>query len=80
MRLDELKKKLANYEKAKSIQLSHRDSRTLDAARKRVPKRVKTAKQELVYHNITLSCVFGGRRYNNKRKWKETQSKVSIIL
>ena len=44
------------FEKASSVQLSQRDSRTLDAARKRVPKRVGVAKAELIYRIRTYTC------------------------
>ena len=76
---DELKKKLATYEKAKSVQLSHRDSRTLNVARKRVPKRVEAAKQELVYLNITLSCVFGGKKYDNRGSGKRPNQRLALF-
>ena len=36
---DDLKKKLAEFEKSHSVQLTQRDSRTLEAAARRVPKR-----------------------------------------
>ena len=54
------------FDKASTVQFSQRDSRTLEAARKRVPKRVGVAKAELIYYSIYFTCVFGGKKYNNK--------------
>ena len=58
---DDLKKKLAEFEKSHSVQLTQRDSRTLEAAARRVPMRVKNANTALVYYSISFSCVFGGK-------------------
>ena len=44
------------------VQLGHRDSRTLEAARKRVPVRVDGANNELKYYSIHLTCVFGDKK------------------
>ena len=66
----DLKKKLAEFEKSHSVQLTQRDSRTLEAAARRVPMRVKNANTALVYYSISLSCVFGGKKYNNKGSGK----------
>ena len=63
---EELKAKITAYENARSTQLCHSDSRTLEAARKRVPRKVERAKKDLVYYQINLSCVFGGRGYRCK--------------
>ena len=67
---DNLKKELAEFEKSQSVQLTHKDSRTLEAAAKRVPKRVEKANTALVYYAIHLSCVFGGKKYTNKGSGK----------
>ena len=58
---DDLKKKLAEFEKSQSVQLTQRDSRTLEAAARRVPKRVKNANTALVYYSINFSCVLRGK-------------------
>ena len=67
---DELKTKIKTYENSRSIQLCHSDSRTLEAAKKRVPRKVERAKKDLVYYHINLSCVFGGKRYQSKGSGK----------
>ena len=67
---DELKTKITAYENSRSVQLSHSDSRTLEAAKKRVPRKVERAKKDLVYYHISLSCVVGGKKYHNKGSGK----------
>ena len=62
----QLKEKVEVFEKANSIQFGYRDSRTLEAAKKRVPKRVERANSELKYYSIHLTCMFGGRRFKSK--------------
>ena len=65
-----LQDKIKVYENATSVQLSHRDSRTLEAARKRVPKRIEGANEDLKYYTIHLACIFGGKKYMNKSSGK----------
>jgi len=58
---EELDERVKAYQKENFVQLTHRDSRTLEAARKRVPKRVEEAKNGLQYYSVHLACVFGGK-------------------
>ena len=74
-----LEEKVAAYEKAKSVQLSHSDSKTLQAASKRIPLQAAKANQDLVYYYINLCCVFGSKKYQGKRKRKETNQKSLLI-
>ena len=60
---DDLRTKITEFEKTNYIQLTHRNSRTLEAARKRAPKKVTKANKELQYFNIHLACCFGGEKY-----------------
>ena len=62
----ELQAKVKVYERLAAVQLTHRDSRTLEGMKSRAPNRVKEANPQLVYYNIYLSCVFGGKKYKNK--------------
>ena len=55
---EELEAKITSYQKDNFVQLARRDSRTLDLARKRVPKHVKRANSALVYYSIHNACVF----------------------
>ena len=75
----DLKKKLAEFEKSHSVQLTHRDSRTLEAADSRVPKRVKNANTALVYYSINLFCVFKGKKYNNKGSGKRPHQRYTEL-
>ena len=63
---EELCDRIRAYEEENSVQLHHRDSRTLDSAKNRVPKKVKGAKEELKYESIQLVCSFGVKPYKSK--------------
>ena len=63
---EEPAKKVDAYQKEKYVQLTHRDSRTLEAASKRVPKRVEIANKGLRYYSVHLACVFGGKKCTSK--------------
>ncbi len=73
----ELQTKLKLYESSNHVQLSHRDSRTIKGAKKRI-KRVQGANEDLVYYSIHMVCIFGGKKYKNmgtgqrayQRYWK----------
>ena len=69
---DDLIFKVKAFKKAMSVQLTHRDSRTLEAAWKRVPKHVEVTKAELIYYSIHFACVFGGKKYKNKGTGQRT--------
>lgn len=60
---EELNLKVKEYEKERSVQLTLRDSRTLEAAGKRVPKRVEGANKKPRFYIVHLSCVFGGKAF-----------------
>ena len=62
----ELDAKIRSYQKDKFVQLSKRDSRTLEMAKKRVPKRVEGSNPALIYYTIHFACVFGGKKYKNE--------------
>ena len=63
---NDLLERVKAFEETTYSQLVHRDSRTLEAAAKRVPKKVEKANKELVYYTINLTCVFGGKKYRNR--------------
>ena len=70
-------RKIATYEKDRSVQLYRSDSRTLEAAGKRVP--VEKAKKDLVYYSVTFSCVFGGKKYIDKRTGKRPVQRYEYL-
>ena len=53
----EVERKIKNYEKSKLVQLARRDSRTLEDAAKRVPKRVEGALSDDKKH-LEVSHIF----------------------
>ena len=63
---DELQSRIKEFEVASNVQLTHKDSRTLTAVKKQVPKRVEKANQNLVYFSIDLTCLCGGKGYQEK--------------
>jgi hypothetical protein len=66
--LIELDEAIERHESHFFCQLWKRDARTLDAARKRVPKRVENANQSLKYYSLKLSCKFGGKASKPREK------------
>ena len=63
---EELEAELKAYQSKKYVQLVKRDTRTLEMARKRVPKRVEGANTALIYYTIHYTCAFGGKSYKNE--------------
>ena len=61
---DDIRTKITEFEKTNYFQLTHRDSRTMEATRKRAPKKVTKANKKLQYFNIHLACFFEGKKYN----------------
>ena len=47
----DLESRVKDYESANNVQLTNRDSRTLESAQKRVPKRVEGANSNLKYYS-----------------------------
>ena len=54
-------------------------SYNFEAADSRVPKRVKNANTALVYYSISFSCVFGGKKYNNKGSGKRPHQRYTEL-
>ena len=54
----ELEKKIKTYEVNKFVQLAHRDLRTLEAAMKRVPKRVEGANKDVCAIIVSIPYVY----------------------
>ena len=55
---DELTEKIKQVQHASFVQLYMRDSRTIEAAKKRMPKIAAKANSLLRYHSLQYSCVF----------------------
>ena len=69
--LDQVKKE---YEDKNFCGLWRKDVRSLEAACKRVPKRVELANMDLKYYSMLLYCKFGGQP--RKRKERERETKI----
>ena len=60
----QLKEKITAYQQENNFfQLAYTDSRTLDAARKRAPKK---ANEKLHYYSLHLTCNLGGKPFHSK--------------
>ena len=66
----ELEERVKAYEKSRHVQLTHRDSRTLEASRKRVPKRVEKLTKIWCIIVSTLPVSLGAR--NTPRRAQES--------
>ena len=76
---NELLGRVKSFEETTYSQLVHRDSRTLEAAAKRVPKKVGKANKELAYYTINITCVFGGgKKYQNRGTGIRSQQRYTI--
>ena len=60
---EKLEAEVKVHQSEKFVQLMKRDTRTLEMARKRVPKRVEGAN---IYYSIHYTCAFGGKSYKNE--------------
>ncbi|XP_065894026.1 uncharacterized protein [Dysidea avara] len=63
---EQLKEKITAYQQGNNVQLAYTDSRTLDAARKRAPKRIQKANEKLHYYSLHLTCNLGGKPFHSK--------------
>jgi len=57
--------KIKKYAESSFIQLWMRDTRTLTAAAKRVPKKVATARPQLKYYSVRYCCIHGGQAFRS---------------
>ena len=63
---EELKAKISTCEKSSNVQLVYNDSQTLEAARKRAPKRIEIANRDLMYYSLHLTCLFVVKKFKSK--------------
>ena len=64
----DLKNAIELYQQQNHVQLYISDSRKLQAMLTRTPKVAKEAPSELVYYNLTYSCIHGGRKFKSRGK------------
>ena len=72
--LDQLEKRKTKYEEFNFCELWKRDVRTLEAAARRVPKRVAIAKSSLKYYSLKLVCKFGGEAIKRTQRIRNTKT------
>ena len=68
---EELDKKIRLYEQCNSVQLWKRDTRTIQAAQKRMSRPLN---ERIKYYEIVYSCIRGGKRFKSKGIGKRTSS------
>ena len=61
-----LEKVIDNFQKRNSVQFYIRDSRKMEAAKRRVPNR--NFNTRLVYSEIIYCCIHGGKTFKSERK------------
>ena len=72
---EQLETAIKRYEEVNYVTLYRRSSRTIEAARKRAPNRHFSEK--LLYYEMDLACVHGGREYVSKSKEKQKQQRYA---
>jgi len=68
---DQLERKLEEYKQQKFVQFWKRDTRTIEAARKRLDKPLKT---DLKYYEVKFCCIHGGQAFKPKGKGRRNTS------
>jgi len=64
--LVELESAITTFEKSHFVSLHKRDGKTLEAMRKHAPKRIETAKAELLYYRLKYCCEYGGKKFKKQ--------------
>ena len=68
---DELEKKMKEYEITNLVQFWKRDTRTINAAQKRINRHLNT---NLKYYEITYCCIHGGKKFTSNSEGKRSSS------
>ena len=69
--------KLEAFKESNFVELWIRNSRTVEAAQKRIKC---TLNPSLTYYEIKYSCVHGGKRFSSRSKGHRSLEQVSIVL
>ena len=78
--LEKLEAEVNAYQSEKFVQLVKRDTKTLEMANKRVPKRDEGANTALVYYSIHYICAFGGKVTKMKEPGRGEIKGESLLL
>jgi len=68
---EDLQKEIEVYQSEHFVQFYRRDSRTIDAALRRAPKR--TFNPNIRYSELVYSCIHGGKTFKSESKGKRPQ-------
>ena len=71
---------IRNYERDNNVQLTLRDTRTLENARRRAPNRVDGANPLLKYYSVHYACVCGGKKYRSKSNGIRTDQRLVVYF
>lgn len=74
---NELSSAVKEYEYANSVTLYTRSSRSIEAAKKRAPKRHFS--EGLVYSELDYACVHGGRHYKSHSKGVRKSQRLVLL-
>ena len=66
---EELEVKLKEYEESKCVKLWKRDSRTVQAARKRLNRPLS---DHIKYYEVVYCCIHGGKKFKSKGEGKRS--------
>ena len=68
---DDLRAKVSRYEKETFVKLWKRDSRTVQAAKKRMTKHLSN---DIKYYEVTYACIHGGKKFKPRGKGQRQTS------
>ena len=70
-KFEDLEQHLKRYEEQQFVKFWRRDSRTIQAAQRRVNKPIR---DQLKYYAITYSCIHGGKKFKARGEGKRSTS------
>ena len=70
-KFEDLEQHLKVYEQQQFVKFWRRDSRTIEAAQKRVNKPIR---DQLKYYEITYNCIHGGKKFKTRGEGKRCTS------
>ena len=68
---EEVQQKVQQYEKSTSVQFWIRDSRTIEAAQRRIDRPLNSS---LKYYEVVYACIHGGRKFKSQGKGRRASS------
>ena len=72
----DLQERLSVYESSTYTELWRRDSRSVEAARKRINRPFSDA---IIYYEMTYSCIHGGKKFAARGEGKRSTSYVQLV-